>query len=83
MLYTWTCVWWEQSYDFASHFIKQKDVQESSALQEGDPTYPPGYLSQMDYCIGLLYCVVEHVVVARVPSHNKQLTHKTFIIPFE
>jgi hypothetical protein len=37
---------------------KAKDVQESSASQEDDPTHPHGYISPMDYCIGLLYCVV-------------------------
>jgi hypothetical protein len=40
------------------HKNKAKDVQESSASQEGDPTHPHGYISPMDYCIGLLYCVV-------------------------
>lgn len=84
LLYTWTNVWREQSFDFASHFIKQKDVQENSASQEGDPTRPPRYLSPMDYCISLLYCVNERFIVARViTSHNKQLVHKTFIIPFK
>ena len=37
----------EQSFDSETHFFKQKIVQENSALQEGEPTLPPGYLSPL------------------------------------
>ena len=47
ILYTGTCVMQEQSFHSETHFFKQKIVQENSALQEGEPTLPPGYLSPL------------------------------------